>query len=581
MNHRRYQASNLVCALLAAAVSAIVAVSPVAAEPSPPSGTIGPGDPPLSWTGGNISGTCNLGLGEACCVENVICETFTLTLRAGDYAGELTIEIRWPSPTDPAAIDYDLYVHEGDLNGPLVASGEVSGVPSETVTIHLDPGPQPERVFAIHIKAAAVPPGSSYSGSASVGPPTLNVEIDWLKADGHNHRPSECELDAVVAAFAAKGHTLNYELSDEIPEDDSNQVIDFIFGVQDFDTATGDWANLESVYRDRGAGWHYCIFGHNYSVDGTFTPSSGIAEILGDEFLVSLGMRNGPVGNPMDRSGTFMHEFGHNLSLRHAGSQDEGTVAQRKPNFPSVMAYRYQRIGVKTGLICQGLADSVAAAGFKELDYSSGTLASLDENALCESDGLGLGTGVDWSCSEGISSCESLVAKDLSSSDDWCTNDSTRSVLTDYNDWANIVDVAGNSEVMSAPQEIVSCFTDEDAAGLDDVLACVPPDPCATTGVVDAGRAPTRMLWAWPNPSRGPTQIHFELSKPGSVEFQMFDPLGRRVDGIPARVREAGAGRVEWSGTTAAGVRLSSGIYFVRMLVDGRQTASTTVLRLQ
>jgi predicted molibdopterin-dependent oxidoreductase YjgC len=37
-----------------------------------------------------------------------------------------------------------------------------------------------------------------------------------------------------------------------------------------------------------------------------------------------------------------MHELGHNLGLLHAGNQDEGSIGQYKPNYASVMAYRYQ-----------------------------------------------------------------------------------------------------------------------------------------------------------------------------------------------------------------------------------------------
>jgi hypothetical protein len=475
----RQPVSHLVAVLVSlscALALAIAAAAPVAAEPDPPSGTIGPGDPPVTWTGGNISGVSPT-LDEASCVDSLNnCETFTLTLGAGDYAGVLTIEIAWSGTSD-----YDLFVHEGDLNGPLVASATNSAAtPYDRVTIHLDPGPHAERIFAIHVVAIAVPPGSNYSGSASLTlahPLTLNVEIDWLEADGHSHRPSVCELEAVKAAFAAKGHILNFELSDGIPEDAFNTVIDFTAG-QGFDAASGDWASLESAYRDHGAGWHYCIFGHSFSINGVPTTSSGYAELPGDEFLVALGLSMGQIGTPFERSGVFMHELGHNLSLRHAGGQNEGTVAQWKPNFPSVMAYRYTFIGVKTGLICEGLATTAGAAGFNDLDYSSGTLAGLDENALCESEGLGLGTGVDWSCAGGISDCESPVTVDLSSGDDWCTNTGTRSTLTDYNDWANIVDVSGNDQVMSVPQEVVSCLTAEEAAATYDVLTCTQPDPC-------------------------------------------------------------------------------------------------------
>ena len=74
-------------------------------------------------------------------------------------------------------------------------------------------------------------------------------------------------------------------------------------------------------------------------VDGTDTDtlvdglSSGIAELLGNDFVVSLGCgfgggvvsggnsatRLGSLGTDDEQAGTFMHELGHNLNLGHGG----------------------------------------------------------------------------------------------------------------------------------------------------------------------------------------------------------------------------------------------------------------------
>ncbi len=53
---------------------------------------------------------------------------------------------------------------------------------------------------------------------------------------------------------------------------------------------------------------------------------SGIAEISGNDFIVSLGSRVVDLGIPygtMAEAGTFMHELGHNLGLHHGGGIDE------------------------------------------------------------------------------------------------------------------------------------------------------------------------------------------------------------------------------------------------------------------
>src|SRR5207249_9659869 len=85
--------------------------------------------------------------------------------------------------------------------------------------------------------------------------------------------------------------------------------------------------------------------------------------------------------------GTFMHELGHNLGLRHAGSFD---LPNYKPNYRSVMCYRYQLTGVDIN--CDAEGDNI-------MGYSHGVLPTLGENALNEDNGLGGpcgGTWIDW-----------------------------------------------------------------------------------------------------------------------------------------------------------------------------------------
>jgi hypothetical protein len=119
------------------------------------------------------------------------------------------------------------------------------------------------------------------------------------------------------------------------------------------------------------------------------TRSSGVSRGFGSsDFIVSLGFAGtGPnptcaapdpsypgcigVGTPMQRTGTFMHELGHNLGLHHGGGDD----VNFKPNYPSVMNYGFQFSGVPEN-------------GHWVLDYSSGTLPLLDETRLSESGGL-------------------------------------------------------------------------------------------------------------------------------------------------------------------------------------------------
>lgn len=107
-----------------------------------------------------------------------------------------------------------------------------------------------------------------------------------------------------------------------------------------------DWTAFQAIKATnfspaRAPVFHYALWAHNLGGLGT---TSGIArpgsasDISGSDFIVSLGSFAGNVGTTLQQAGTFMHELGHNLSLRHGGGDD----LNYKPNFLSVMSYMFQ-----------------------------------------------------------------------------------------------------------------------------------------------------------------------------------------------------------------------------------------------
>src|SRR5262249_42928726 len=91
--------------------------------------------------------------------------------------------------------------------------------------------------------------------------------------------------------------------------------------------------------------FRYVLFAHNLVGNpplGGGSKSSGCSEIGGDDAVVSLGsfstINSHGQGNTDEQAGTFMHEFGHLLGLRHGG--DDGVNC--KPNYRSVMSYPRQ-----------------------------------------------------------------------------------------------------------------------------------------------------------------------------------------------------------------------------------------------
>jgi len=117
---------------------------------------------------------------------------------------------------------------------------------------------------------------------------------------------------------------------------------------------------IESVF-------HFCLFAHQ--LGGVDVQSvSGIAEsIPGRDFIVSLGNDT----DADEEVGTFMHELGHDLNLRHGGLDD----VNNKPNYPSVMNYLYQL----PGTFRDGVPGHFA---YSDVDVP------LDETHLIDRDGI-------------------------------------------------------------------------------------------------------------------------------------------------------------------------------------------------
>ncbi len=316
---------------------------------------------------------------------------------------------------------------------------------------------------------------------------TINIEVDIMDAGSHIHALKQAEIDALVQMFACQGITLTIDISDTIPE----TAILESGGVGVFQNSTpGQYLDIKNTYFDHAAvpGWHYCIMGHNYDLGGGVTGSSGLAELFGDDFIVTMGSFTGVVGTPFDRASTFAHELGHNLGLNHAGDQDESMITQYKPNYVSVMAYRYQLSGVRVKTACLGVTDGCVE--LKNLDYSHGLQITLDETALDESVGMGFGP-YDWNCNGVIDA--GLVTFDVSDSKFPCTDSGSYQTITDYDDWANIVDVTvppANGALLN--RAVSDCITPQEYSSLKNRdVGCIQPavevEPCVVLAGDDDG----------------------------------------------------------------------------------------------
>jgi hypothetical protein len=97
---------------------------------------------------------------------------------------------------------------------------------------------------------------------------------------------------------------------------------------------------------------------------------------------------------------------------------------------------------------------------------------------------------------------------------------------------------------------------------------------------VHAGGPVALRLESRPNPFGPHTTISYEIPTSGDVEVAVFNALGQRVRMLRSGHREAGRHVVGWNGTSDAGSRVSSGVYYVVVKAgDARAVKKMTLLK--
>ncbi len=285
----------------------------------------------------------------------------------------------------------------------------------------------------------------------------LLIEVDWFDdSEGtvHTHRPSLPVINLITAAFAAAPVPNPYGAANGI-----TMIIDYRQGgalsggnlipgsdtVVSFDSEFNAY-KAANFAANRNGFFHYAIFCHRYN--SSTNNSSGVAELNGDDFIVSLQTSQ----SSSSISKTMMHELGHNLNLRHGGFEN----LNYKPNYNSVMNYRFQFPGADSNASCNAVGDSI-------LDYSRGLRLPLDEGNLDESQGVCGTVAIDWNGDSAISAgvamninCSAGQRFTCGSSNPDICGDASCSLLLDFNDWA-AVSFSGIFQADLAAPEIIAC----------------------------------------------------------------------------------------------------------------------------
>lgn len=87
-------------------------------------------------------------------------------------------------------------------------------------------------------------------------------------------------------------------------------------------------------------------------------------------------------------------------------------------------------------------------------------------------------------------------------------------------------------------------------------------------------------LSAWPNPAAAAVGLRFALRAEAEARLDVYDLGGRRVRCLVAERLPAGECSLQWDGRDAAGRRVASGVYLLR-LSAGRETRSARVVILR
>ena len=154
-------AALILMAVLAMTFSALMRAA------APSSATLSPTSGPVAWDGFSSAAAASPD-GEATCIEGTNCDAFTLTLAPADYRGKrVRVKVSWSNQLN----DYDVYVHQGGLNGPVVSpqnGGPPATAEESTFDINAVVSAGANDTYTIHVVYFGVVALDPYHGVASV-----------------------------------------------------------------------------------------------------------------------------------------------------------------------------------------------------------------------------------------------------------------------------------------------------------------------------------------------------------------------------------------------------------------------------
>ncbi|MDM7916511.1 MAG: hypothetical protein QUU85_14800, partial [Candidatus Eisenbacteria bacterium] len=103
-------------------------------------------------------------------------------------------------------------------------------------------------------------------------------------------------------------------------------------------------------------------------------------------------------------------------------------------------------------------------------------------------------------------------------------------------------------------------------------------DPAAVGEDLATSGSAFRLGGIFPNPVRDRTEIVVEALRSGVTSLGLYAPDGRRVATIQEGAVEPGSRRILWRAVDGAGRPLPSGVYFLRLVAPGVDSARLLIV---
>ena len=104
------------------------------------------------------------------------------------------------------------------------------------------------------------------------------------------------------------------------------------------------------------------------------------------------------------------------------------------------------------------------------------------------------------------------------------------------------------------------------------------PDGSTDDFIEFMNNVPIKFLRNFPNPFNPATSIQFEITQKGRVKVEIFNIKGQKVNTLLDNELEAGIHELVWKGNDVNDHKVTSGIYFYRVIVNEQEKIKKMIM---